>query len=295
MLPIVIHFASGDAIFSGTVLVLATLGLHWSPLFARYPRSIRTLHCCGWIGIALSAAPLPWWLYIAWGVNALLAWRGRISEATEPAQSPRRRQANPATIVPLVLISIAISVHEVQTIIGDGEWTASHDRIYVVGDSLSAGAGESTPPWPARLAAMGFPVTNLAQPGATTRSALEQSARIPDDGQALLVIVEIGGNDLLPGRSSQEFGEDLERLLDSMRRPGRIIAVMELPLYPGANGYGEVQRRVCRRRNTSLISKRVLARALSGTGQTIDGLHLSEAGHQWLAEWFAQRFRYPMD
>jgi lysophospholipase L1-like esterase len=99
-----------------------------------------------------------------------------------------------------------------------------------------------------------------------------------------VVLVELGGNDLLSGLPSRVFARDLEALLASLRQPGRTIAMMELPLFPFQSDYGRVQRTLARRFNVYLIPKRYLARVLGTQGATTDGLHLSEAGTQAMAD-----------
>ncbi len=75
--------------------------------------------------------------------------------------------------------------------------------------------------WPVILADMTqFRVVNLAQPGATVKSAMAQSKGIAESGS--LVIVEIGGNDLLGGTDASDFmlgignAFDLFNLLDKL-------------------------------------------------------------------------------
>jgi lysophospholipase L1-like esterase len=289
MHPLVLHFASGDALFSGAALMLVSLWLRWAGPWRHRPRTPRLLHVVGWIVVALSATPLPWLVYAVWLLLDVLAWRGRtVVSAAAPLLCPMRA-AQPAAIILVLAITSVIGGWELASLFVDPRWTGPHDHTYVIGDSLSAGAGEESPPWPDRLADRGFHVTNLARPGATIRSALAQADRIPTTAGSTLILVEIGGNDLLSGRSADEFERDLAALLDHLHGPGRTVALLELPLYPGANAYGAAQRRQCRLQHLPLISKRVLARALSGSGQTLDGLHLSASGHESLADWFAAR------
>jgi lysophospholipase L1-like esterase len=59
--------------------------------------------------------------------------------------------------------------------------------------------------------------------------------------------------------------------------------MLELPLPPLANRYGQVQRRLAREFGVTLIPKRHLAAILSAPGATVDGLHLSASGHARMA------------
>ena len=105
------------------------------------------------------------------------------------------------------------------------------------------------------------------------------------------VIVELGGNDLLSGRDVSDFRRDLEARLDGLARPRRRLVVLELPLVPLKASYGAVQREVCRARGVPLLPRALLARIVSSPRFTVDGLHPSEAGHEWLATQMAARLR----
>jgi lysophospholipase L1-like esterase len=155
--------------------------------------------------------------------------------------------------------------------------------LFRSGDSISAGIGSGYPPWPDVFAAQhALPVTSLAAAGATVADAISRTAEVKTPHA--VVLVELGGNDLLSGLPTWEFARDLEALLASLRQPGRTIAMLELPLFPFQSAYGRVQRALARRFNVYLIPKRYLARVLGARGATTDGLHLSEAGAQAMAD-----------
>ena len=69
-------------------------------------------------------------------------------------------------------------------------------------------------------------------PGATAKSALKNCRDMPAQGG--VVLVEIGGNDLLGGTPSPLFASDLDRLLAKVCQPGRTVLMFELPLPPNA-------------------------------------------------------------
>jgi len=60
--------------------------------------------------------------------------------------------------------------------------------------------------------------------------------------------------------------------------------MLELPLPPLFNRFGEIQRRLARRYDVLLVPKRYFAGVLIGEQATLDGLHLSPAGHQKMAD-----------
>ena len=159
--------------------------------------------------------------------------------------------------------------------------------IIVIGDSLSAGINDGEDvPWPTRLGKLTVaPVSNHAQAGATCRSALKQLHALP---KQCVVIVEIGGNDLLSGRSSSDFRADLDALLSEIQTPDRDVVMFELPLPPLFNGYGYAQRKLAAKHHVALIPRRLLASVLFGQDATLDSIHLSNRGHQHLAERVAE-------
>jgi hypothetical protein len=67
---------------------------------------------------------------------------------------------------------------------------------------------------------------------------------------------------------------------------GHRIIMLEPPLFPFKNGFGLAQREIAAKYGAALAPKRVMVAALrSGT---VDGLHLSQAGHAALAESIAE-------
>ena len=150
-----------------------------------------------------------------------------------------------------------------------------------MGDSISAGMGTSERNWPLVLGDISnLKVTNLALPGAAATTALSQlnGIIIPHS----LVLIEIGGNDLLGTTSNDDFAKSLDTLLQKMPSSSS-CAMFELPLLPFRSGYGEIQRAIARKYNVVLIPKKVLTNVIGGDGNTLDGLHLSQKGHDALA------------
>jgi acyl-CoA thioesterase I len=158
------------------------------------------------------------------------------------------------------------------------------EPFFVVGDSLSAGLGalaEGT--WPQIISRrLKVVVHNLARAGATLADGKAQAGAIPN-GPAT-VFVELGGNDLLGKRSATQFEADLRTLLAAVGAKDRQVLMFELPLFPLQNTFGHIQRKACREAGVVLLPRALLAGAVALSGHTSDGLHLSPAGHQWLAD-----------
>lgn len=277
MNAIALQFANGNAFFLGVILATGMSLL----MLTKVPRLMGSVlgvfSLVGAVLVASSATPIPVALQVSWGillVGTLAVCRRRF----EKAAPLRMWAAGILVAVSVVLVGVELPHRSAPSIpIDEGE------VIYVIGDSISAGYGGSATNWPETMAAKyGLAVTNLARAGATAELALRQADGIAD-GKSV-VILEIGGNDLLGRTSAEEFGRQLEQLLRKVSAGNRRVVMFELPLFPFSNGFGEQQRRLARQFNVALIPKRYMARVLCAQGATADGLHLSQKGHELMAD-----------
>jgi acyl-CoA thioesterase-1 len=232
----------------------------------------------GLAGISLSATPLPTWAYVLWsvvGTGALM-----LSFVTFRGRGFTRLRI--ATVAATILASAAMCAAEMRYRLLPQITVRWGQTVYVIGDSISAGIGAGAQTWPAVLAEEGgLKVVNLAMPGATVASALNQADGVAEHDA--LVILEIGGNDLLGSTSPDAFRTHLDQLLaKTAARSGQMV-MLELPLPPYRMAYGAAQRGLARKHGVTLIPKRVLASVLGMKKGTIDGLHLTQAGHDALA------------
>lgn len=154
--------------------------------------------------------------------------------------------------------------------------------IGVIGDSVTAGLNEDDITWPRLLAARtGWQIHDASRQGATLRSARDQLALLPDDVDLLLM--EIGGNDLLEGLDVDTFGRQFDELLAAAAKPERTIVPWELPLPPLHAEYGRRQRAAARKHAVLSLPRRHFAAVLATQGATVDGIHLSMAGQGQMA------------
>jgi acyl-CoA thioesterase-1 len=275
MNPVVVQLANGNAFFIGVEMtVLAFVLRFW--VKRRYLVILLTVTWL--IGISLvilSAAPLSYWLYALWFVLCIatrLVYNVKVSD--------RWRLATTASFV---VFSILFCLDELPFHLAKTISVSKGQTVYVVGDSISAGIEEKEKTWPAVLGDLSqLKVINLARAGSTVDTAQYQLVGItsPD----ALIFVEIGGNDLLGNTDSHTFYVQLDSLLSKLRSKSTRIVMFELPLLPFWNAYGTGQRILARKYNVILIPKSYLVRAFAGKGNTIDGLHLSQKGHDELAK-----------
>lgn len=294
MNTVLFHFVSGDAFFS-SLLVVAAGAVVIGVSGGKRRRSGSAMILIGWVLIVASATAHLVVSYVCLACLSFLVMTVRSSPTiSEPAEHPRETadaQTDGQKRVPLIFRpspmlctgAIAAMVFEI-FMHHPGQIRVSEQRpIVVIGDSLSAGINDDQDiPWPTRLDEIALlKVSNNARAGATCRSAINQLDGLP---KHCVVIVEIGGNDLLGGRSASEFRADLDALLAGIQSPKRKVVMFELPLPPFFNGYGYAQRELAARYNVALIPRRLLASVLFSKGATLDTIHLSNDGHRQLAE-----------
>lgn len=271
MIRIALFFADGRGFFLGTCLLV--LGVLVS---MKYSRSwlARLAVLAGVALVVVSATPLPYWFYGAW-LTTVGLWT-----VLNACRTAAKRHRVSASVLALAA-SVAALVLELPYHRMPHFKLGTSVPVVVIGDSISAGMRRGETTWPQVLRdQLGYQVLDLSQAGATVASAMTQAARIPSPS---VVLIEIGGNDLLGNTSCGEFESGLRKLLDRVHGAGRQVFMFELPLLPFRNEYGRIQRRLAEEYGAVLIPKRVLAGAIGLRGGTLDGLHLSDEGHQSIA------------
>ncbi len=197
MNPFILRFSDGTTFFVGLVTVLLAVVMRRC-FRSRFIRPILNVAAIvGIILVILSATPIPAWAYAAWVTTAIAG----IALVDRP-EPPRRLTL--ICVVFLVASTVALCVAELP-------WrripllrVPAGTTVYVLGDSISAGMFTEHRCWPAVLDEITpLQVVNLAQPGATVVCALSQAGGISE--RQSLVIVEIGGNDLLGETPAHEF------------------------------------------------------------------------------------------
>jgi acyl-CoA thioesterase-1 len=270
-------FGSGLAFFLGVGLVLAAVAASLGRRQVWVALS-TILGSLGLIVVVLSGTPLPVWHY-ALASTLTVVWM--VSARSKVWRIQRWQRGMAATVA---VTWVVAALYEVQFQFMPSLSPASSRRLYLFGDSLAAGVNDDTAHnWPQLLAtAHQLDLENYSRAGATTAIARRAARGVSfNDG---VVLLEIGGNDMLGSTSVEQFERDLEALLKETCRPGVQVVMFELPIPPLHNGYGRVQRRLSAKYHVSLVPKQVLAAVIAGSGSTIDSLHLSAAGHLAMAD-----------
>jgi acyl-CoA thioesterase-1 len=281
-------FGSGLALYlAAGMILLAVLFLPRARGWRRMPLAMSAR--LGLVVAVLSAVPLSGWLYAAAiGVTAGWLWQERKAGSPTPdseAKSPTATQPNWRRILQSSTgaMWLGIMLLELPYQFTPRLAPGGSPSLYVIGDSITAGMGgteEST--WPELLPEK-VEAHNLARTGATTAMAVaSQASQVPPTGK--LVLIEIGGNDLLGGTSAAQFRDDLDKLLATISQENRTLVMFELPLPPLCNAYGRAQRELAAKYNVRLIPKRVLISVLADRQATSDTIHLTEHGHLKMAD-----------
>ena len=276
--PFLWFCAAGKAFFFGVeLLVFAILfsAFHkkaWSNLV------IYLLTTTSVFLIVLSATPLALWFYALWTIAVL------IFLFFVAVRTPRTLKfLGYCRIVGLCFCVIALLI-ESPFHLNPAMPTGKFERLYIIGDSISAGiGGREEQTWPRILRRKySVDVVDLSVPGATVTSAIDQAVHV--DSQNSIVLLEIGGNDFFAPTPHEVFEQNLRQILEKTSDLKRVVIMLELPLQPWHIHYGKIQRKLAKQFDATLIPKDFLASILAQEGATVDLAHLSSDGHELMAE-----------
>ncbi len=269
-------------LISGDILYCGLFGLAVGVAAARWrPRLGVGLVWSGLVLALASAVPIHPLVYAIlllsgtmWHVSRLLSARVQTYAATI------------LLIVVTVVVGLGVSGRDASSL-----GLPTDRAVFVLGDSLSGGLGPSTEEtWPKLVSLQrNLSVSNLARPGATLATGVLQARAIPEG--AAIVLIELGGNDLLGGTTPARFAADLRALVLAVVGRDRRVVMFELPLVPFQNEYGRIQREVSSQYGVTLLPRSILAGAVALPGYASDGLHPSARGHTWVATRVAEMWR----
>lgn len=275
MNPIVLQLANGNLFFVGLVMIVGALFVRLWFEGCILGVVLRISYIAGITFVIFSATPLSIWFYCLWFGLCVAA---ALAVFSKKFSFQRKMLVSCAILLcSLVMCLVELPYHLSPTII-----VSPKQSFFVVGDSISAGISAKERAWPDVLADIShFKVTNLAKPAATVETAMDQIAGI--FGSNSLVLVEIGGNDFLGHTDSKTFHLQLDQLLGKLVVGNNQVVMFELPLFPFCNAFGKAQRNLAKKYNVILIPKHYLTDVFGMKDGTVDGLHLSQKGHDALA------------
>lgn len=269
---LVYHIVSGHAFFTGVCLLVVApfLSNQSRPIFRRV-MVISLL--VGAIAVSVSSTAIPYWYY---GIAAAitLLW----------IASRYRKQWSRWAAYAFAGAWLVAALMELPYHVTPSLRPTSTRAITIIGDSVTAGVGgeDAAERWPSILSREHeLHVQDISHMGETAASALKRVKSHPIESS--VVLVEIGGNDLLGQTTSSQFGQDLDALLTHLAVKNAQVMMFELPLPPFYHEYGRVQRAVSAKHHVKLVPKRVFLSVIAGSDSTLDSIHLSASGHKRMA------------
>jgi len=165
----------------------------------------------------------------------------------------------------------------------------SHDVIVAFGDSLTHGTGAgSDEAYPAVLAKLtGRTVINAGVPGDTTEGGLERLPGVLAEHRPRLVLLCLGGNDMLRKQSRSATENNLRLLVRTIRASGAEVVLISVPepkLFGGAPDFYE---RIAEDMQLPL-EEDIFNDVLKDNRLKSDPIHANAAGYRVVAERLAE-------
>lgn len=163
--------------------------------------------------------------------------------------------------------------------------------VLALGDSLTAAHGVSpAEAWPALLSELtGWEVINGGVSGDTSEGGLQRLPALLDEHRPMLVLVTLGGNDMLRRLPQEQTVANLGRIIAQVRAHGAKAVLVATPKPSlagaafGALSPADFYRALARDQQVPLIED-PMADVLSDAKLKADQLHPNAAGHALLAK-----------
>ncbi|KVW99648.1 arylesterase [Thiobacillus denitrificans] len=165
----------------------------------------------------------------------------------------------------------------------------SHDVIVAFGDSLTHGIGASADTaYPAVLATLtSRTVINAGVPGDTTASALLRLPEVLAEHQPRLVLLCLGGNDMLRQHPAAATENNLRLLVRTIRASGASVVLIGVPEPKLFGGAPDFYARVAEDMQLPL-EQDIFNNVLKDNRLKSDSIHANAAGYRVVAERLAE-------
>lgn len=160
-----------------------------------------------------------------------------------------------------------------------------HDVILAFGDSLTHGTGASEETaYPAVLATLsGHTVINAGVPGDTTATGLQRLPAVLAEYKPRLVLLCLGGNDMLRKLPEATTENTLRLLVQTIRSSGAEVVLIGVPEPKLFGGTPEFYTRIARDMKLPLEDE-VFNEVLKDNRLKADPIHANAAGYRVVAE-----------
>jgi lysophospholipase L1-like esterase len=164
--------------------------------------------------------------------------------------------------------------------------------VLAFGDSLTAGTGASnTESYPAVLADMlGCRVVNAGVPGEESSDALVRLPKVLQGEKVALVILCLGGNDMLRKQDDESIRRNLDAMVSMAHAAGADVILIGVPR-PGLRLKVPAFYRQIAEKNGILCDQETIPQVLSTPSLKSDYVHPNAAGYRRLAEAIAALIR----
>jgi len=168
----------------------------------------------------------------------------------------------------------------------------SQDVIVAFGDSLTHGTGASEgTAYPAVLASLtGHIVINAGVPGDTTTSGLQRLPEVLAEYRPRLVLLCLGGNDMLRKQSAAATENNLRLLVQTIRASGAQVVLIGVPEPRLFGGAPDFYARIAEELQLPL-EEDVFNEVLKDNQLKSDAIHANAAGYRKVAERLADFLR----
>ena len=159
------------------------------------------------------------------------------------------------------------------------------DRVIAFGDSLVEGVGASTGRDIVSLlsARVGVAIVNAGRSGDTTSSALARLDSAVLSQNPRIVIVVLGGNDVLRRVPHEETFANLDAIVSRIRTRGAAVILVGLSVGVLTDVYGRGYESLARRTSSGLVPD-VLGGILGHPDLMADHIHPNDLGYRMMAD-----------
>jgi len=164
----------------------------------------------------------------------------------------------------------------------------ANDVIVAFGDSLTYGTGaKEEESYPAVLAQLiGRKVVRSGVPGETTIGGLSRLEDVIDEHKPALMIVSLGGNDMLRKVPDTEIKENLRKIIRTIRARGIGVVLFGVPKPALITSAPEFYQELAKEFSVPYEGK-IVTDVLYSPSEKSDSIHPNAKGYRRMAEAFA--------
>jgi acyl-CoA thioesterase-1 len=188
-------------------------------------------------------------------------------------------------ILVFIGLAVLVALWSLRSGIPDAARPTAGERVIAFGDSLVEGVGASTGRDIVSLlsARVGVPIVNAGRSGDTTGSALTRLDSAVLSRNPRIVIVVLGGNDVLRRVPHEETFANLDAIVGRIRGRGAAVILVGLSVGVFTDAYGKEFETLARRTSSGLVPD-VLAGILGHPDLMADHIHPNDRGYRMMAD-----------